>query len=525
MMIKRIACAFLTLAPALAATEVRAAPPAAPSAAPSADARPTAPEPVPAAPAPAPVSPQQPVYPSAVSPPPPPPPATSDAMAPAEPEQPAPSWFWRPPLRVKFGYGPEKWQATIYGFVEADGINDSTRSYADYIGNALVARDDTYAGKVGRTQASIRNSRLGFELRSPSIGGVRPSAILESDFFGNQPATVSDAAYFNSPTFRIRHAYLKLESDVVDVWAGQTYYLFGWQNYFFPCSLEFLGLPNEAFGRTMQVRLGHSFKADAVSVDVAVAALSPAQRDSEIPDANAGVRLSYNRWKGISTPGNGGTADFPLSIGLSGTVRRFKVNAFTPPPPQSSNGATGWGLSVDALIPIIPAKDSSDRGNRLTLTGSFVVGTGIADLIGTGGNATFPTLPNAAQATPAMIYTPDIDNGLVAFDLSGVLHTINWQTFMVGLQYYVPPTGRVILSVNYTQSLSDNMSQLYPPGEREIGIVTTIAKSTRYADANVFWDVTPAVRVGASFQYTSVQYLDDDTPRNFRYMLQALYFF
>jgi hypothetical protein len=437
----------------------------------------------------------------------------------------SPSWFARAPLAVSFGHGRQKWEVTIYGFVEADAINDSTRSYSDSIGTSLVARNETYAGRVGRTQFSIRNTRLGFALESPEVGGVQPSAILEADFFGNQPSGTSEAASFDTPGFRVRQAYLKLEDDVVDVWAGQTYYLFGWQNYFFPCTLEFLGLPNQAFGRTTQVRLGHAFRSDPIDVDVAVAALRPAQRDSEVPDGNAGIRLSANHVKGISTPGNGGTAAFPLSVGVSGTVRRFKVNAFTPPPTQTSNNAMGWGVSFDALVPIIAARDSNDRGNRLTLTGSFVLGTGIADLVGAGGGAQFPTLPNPALANPPPEYTPDIDNGLVTFDNSGVLHTIDWQTFMVGLQYYLPPTGRVIVSANFTEAYSKNMAVLYPMGGTEIELLTRVAKLSRYADANVFWDVTPAVRVGGSFQYMSTEYVDGETPRNLRAMAQALYFF
>jgi hypothetical protein len=477
---------------------------------------------------------------SAPTPPPPaPPPEPVTLVAPPPAEVPPPvselpereatiareSWFYRPPLAVSIGHGDQKWQATIYGFVEFDAINDSTRSYVDSIGNSLVARDETYAGRVGRTQFSIRNSRLGFELQSPKIAGIKPSAVLEGDFFGNQPSSTSESAFFDSPGFRLRHAYLKLQSEPLEVLAGQSYYLFGWQNYFFPASLEFLGLPNQTFGRTAQLRLTHTFATPAVNVDVAIAALRPAQRDSAIPDGNAGIRVSFNNWKGISTPGNGGTTAFPLSIGVSGTVREFRVNAFTPPPAQSSNSVTGWGFSVDALVPVIGAKDGYDRGNRLTLTGSFVIGSGIADLIGTGGGAQFPLLRNPALANPPPVYTPNIDNGLVTFDVLGVLHTIDWQAFTAGIQYYLPPSGRVFLALNFTESYSKNMSKLYPQGGTEIELLTRVAKLSRYADANVFWDVTPAVRVGASFQYTTTEYIDGETPRNFRYMAQGLYFF
>jgi hypothetical protein len=214
-----------------------------------------------------------------------------------------------------------------------------------------------------------------------------------------------------------------------------------------------------------------------------------------------------------------------MSIGVSGALREFRVNAFTPPPAESTNKAMGQGISVDALIPLIPANDSDDRGNRLTITGSFVIGTGIADLVNAGGGASFPTLPNPAFASPPPTYTPDIDNGLATFDNAGVLHTIDWETFMVGLQYYLPPTGRVFISANYSQGYSKNMSLLYPRGGAEINLETKVANLSRYADGNLFFDVTPAVRVGASFQYTATQYIDGETPHNYRSMAQALYFF
>jgi hypothetical protein len=361
------------------------------------------------------------------------------------------------------------------------------------------------------------------------------------DFFGNQqgypkpPATYSTAAskdsvsensFFNSPAFRLRHAYLKLEDPYVDVLAGQTYDVFGWQNYFSPCSAEFLGLPNQVFSRNTQVRFSHEFGSDApLGLDVAASAVRPVQRDSAFPDFNGGIRFNLNGWKGITTPGNLGTVAMPLSVGISGTIRRFKVNAFTPPPTQDTNSATGWGLSFDAIVPVIPAAHADDRGNRLTLTGSFVTGTGIGDLITARGGATFPTLPNPAQANPPPLYNANIDDGLVTFDTKGVVHTIDWWAFRAGLQYYLPPTGRLILSANYTQAHSKNMAELFPKGGAEIELLVRVADTSRYADVNLFWDATPAVRLGLSGQYTKVNYLDGEKPHNLRAMAQAMYSF
>lgn len=454
-------------------------------------------------------------------------PSTNDAP----PKEPARSWFYREPLTVGFGEAARRWTITLYGFVEADFIGDTTRSYDDAIGSTLVARSDTYAGRAGRLQFSVRNTRVGLLFNSPDYGGTQGSAVIEADFFGNLPAEPgtggsSERAFFTSPAFRLRHAYLQLKNPYVDVLAGQTYAVFGWQNYFFPCSLEFLGLPNQLFSREAQLRFSRYIGLPSdLSLEIAASANRPAQRDSAVPDVQAGVRFNVNRWKGITTPGNIGTLAAPLSVGVSGTVRQFKVNAFAPPPTQRSNSATGWGLAVDAFLPIIPASHADDRGNRLSLTGSFVTGTGIADLITSGGGASFPTLPNPAQANPPPLYTQNIDDGLVSFDTRGVVHTIDWWAVRAGVQYYVPPSGRLVISANYTQAHSGNIAELFPRGGAEIELLTRVADRSHYADLNLFWDATPAVRVGLSGQYTKVLYLDGDAPHNVRVMGQALYAF
>ncbi|HXK19563.1 MAG TPA: hypothetical protein VNG33_17255, partial [Polyangiaceae bacterium] len=418
-------------------------------------------------------------------------PAPSAAPAALPAEEAKASWFARPALRVEVGSASkQQWSLTFYGFVEADFIADSTRSYGDSIGASLVARSDTYKGRAGRTQFSMRNTRLGLKFASPELGGFRPLAVLEGDFFGpSSIAETSENTVYTSPTFRIRHAFVSLESDYLNVLAGQTYDVFGWQNYFFPCSVEFLGLPNQVFSRSTQFRLSHTFGGDGpVTLDVAAAAARPAQRDSRVPDAHAGLRLGVPSFKGVTTPGSSGTTALPLSVGVSGVFRQFRVNAFAPPPAQSSNGTSGWGVSLDALVPVISAHDADDRGNRLTLTGSFVTGSGIADLITSNGGAGFPTLPNPAQANPPPEYDADIDPGLVSFDTQGVLHTIDWQAFRAGLQYYLPPSGRLMLSANYTQAHSKNMAKLFPKGGAEIELLGRVVDTSRYADVNLFWD-------------------------------------
>ena len=428
-------------------------------------------------------------------------------------QAPATSRFAREPLALTLGQADKRWSLTFYGFVEADYLVDSTRSYDERVNSSLVARSDTYEGQHGRTQFSIRNTRFGFQFQSPTSGSFRPSAVLEADFYGQKPADTStpEKDYFDAPTLRIRHAYLLLESDYVDVLAGQTYNVFGWQNF-----------------RSVQFRLSHNFGASSgpVSVMLAASVARPAQRDSGVPDGNVGLRLNLNHWRGmITTSAVSGSSALPMFLQVSAVGRQYKVDAFTPPPTQTSNHAAAWGVSVDALLPVVPANGADERGNSLTLTGSFVTGTGIGDLISSSGGAAFPTLPNPAQANPPPLYTPDIDGGLVSFDVQGRLHTIDWRAIKAGIQYYLPGSGAVFITANFTQAHSANMAKLFPRGGAEIELLGYVADTIRSGDASVFWDATAAVRFGVTGAYTMVRYLDGNTPHNLRGIALAQYAF
>jgi hypothetical protein len=448
---------------------------------------------------------------------------------PETPQKPEPSWFMRPPFVVTNGEGKAQWKLQIYGFAEFDVMNDSTRSFADGLNSNVVAHNDTQAGNNGRTQMTIRNSRLGVEIKAPEIGGIKASGRVEGDFFGYDPnptgvatpagaaAPPSEAGFFNNPTWRIRHAFVKLESEYVDLLAGQMYELLGWQNYFFGCSVGFLGMPNELFNRTQQVRLSHAFKSDAVDFEIAAGGFRPIQRDSTIPDGEAGMRLMINHWKGINTPGNGGTAAFPAALGVSGLVRRFKVDGFSTAAIPGSSTDTGWAVAGDLLLPIIPAKDSNDRGNALTLVAEGTMGSGYAnEFTGMSAGANFGNV----KLNNGNAFVPDIDNGLVAYDPSGngVLHTIDWKSVFVGLQYYLPPNGRMIIALNASMSDSDNVQKLFPKAGG-------VFKNSKYADANIFFDTTPSSRLGISYQYSNQTFCDDTTAQNHRFEALALYFF
>ena len=307
----------------------------------------------------------------------------------------------------------------------------------------------------------------------------------------------------------MRHAYLKLETPVVDVIAGQYYDLFGWGSYFYPATVAYLGVPGQIYHRNAQLRLEKKVHLGQVEVMAAVAAVRAGARDSGVPDGEAGLKIAYNGWSGAAMPGFGRPTVAPLSIGVSGVVRHFEVPAFRSEPGSESVAKNGYGVAIDAVIPVIPVKTIEDRGNALTFTGEFSTGTGIADLYtGMDGGSRFPLLPNPSMAAPAIQYAANVDPGLVTFDRNFELKTINWRAFVIGAQYYLPiGGGRVWVAGLYSRAESDNIKTLTPAPSWG-GIFTKM----EYIDANLGIDITPAVVLGLSFQTVKQTFADVSAP-------------
>jgi hypothetical protein len=401
------------------------------------------------------------------------------------------------------------WFIEPYGYARLDAIEDSTQSFEDGIQPNLVARVGTYRGDHRRTIFTARDSRLGIYVGAPTFEGIRSSAQIELDFYGLVP---TDARRHDSVVFgpvRIRHAYLKLETPVIDVVAGQYYDVFGWGSYFYPATVGYLGVPAQVYHRNPQLRLEKKLHLGKLEVMLAAAAVRPGQRDSGVPDGEAGVKLAYGGWSGAAMPGFGRPALSPISIGVSGLYRRFEVPAFRAEPGSQAVKTSGYGLAVSALVPVIPVKDIENHGNALTLTGEFSTGKGIADMYTfMDGGSRFPLLPNPSMAAPAVQYQANVDPGLVTFDRAFELKAISWRALVAGLQYYLPiGGGRVWIAGIYSRIWSDDIKQLTP-------FVSWGAIFTKmdYIDANLGVDITPALVLGLSFQTVKQTFGDVSSP-------------
>src|SRR5579872_2703983 len=102
---------------------------------------------------------------------------------------------------------------------------------------------------------TARDSRLGVFVAAPTYQGIKSSSQIEFDFYGLVP---TDARIHDSVVFgpvRIRLAFLKLETPIFDVIAGQYYDLFGWNGSYYVGTVGYLGVPAEVYHRNPQLRL------------------------------------------------------------------------------------------------------------------------------------------------------------------------------------------------------------------------------------------------------------------------------
>jgi hypothetical protein len=425
-----------------------------------------------------------------------------------------------------------KWATTVYGFVEGDNIFDSTRSFNEGAGNSLVAKGEAYAGQNPRYMVSVRNSRLGFRLKAPEVAGIRASAVLEFDLSGTQTATyvlptpalndpVSEGNYFSNPIVRVRHAYLKAETPVVDVLFGQTWSPFGFVPNYSPATVELQGVPGQVFSRTPQLRISKTFNPKPVTIEVILAATRPVQRDSGTPDGQGGIRVAIDSWTGVQTVGSTGTQISPLSVAASALLRHVAVDQSGTTSPKYNKDLGLSAFAFDAFVPVIPGT-KSHKDNSFSLQGEYATGYGFADMYtGLTGGVTIPALPNPMMMYPPPTYPVNIDAGIITFDSGGGLHGIEWTSMLFGAQYYLPGlNGAVFVTGNYSHISTDNGAAY-----------VTLAQAVKqrdvedWFDVNLFVDPTPALRLGIEYANFNDMYFDGHHAINHRGQLSGFFIF
>ncbi|MGI5863413.1 MAG: hypothetical protein ACOX6T_15355 [Myxococcales bacterium] len=401
-----------------------------------------------------------------------------------------------------------RWSVELYGFVEANAIWDSTQGIPAVAGHPNIAKPNTFEGSHPQLQFSLQNTRVGLRIGGPEIGRVTTEGVVEADFRGNQPAEVSETSLFNNPALRLRRSFVRLGLGSFHLLAGQEWALFGFQSDFAPNIVATPSIPGQPSSRIAQLRLSQDFDWEPASLVLALAAARPPQSAAAFPDFQAGTRLLINRWKGWYTPGHMKTKFVEASVAVSATVRKLEQPALVPNPGASTpvESAIGWGVSVDAIVPIIP-RTAKDRGNALTAVGSWITGQGISDLFTRlNGGFNFP-----ANLPPG--YPLEIERGLAWFDEAGQFEAIAWRMWRANLQYYLPPAGEVWLSANVSSVRSPNIFSFGPRASLWDHMV--------WAEGALFWAPVPALRFAVAYDWYRERYGDGVVAINDRVQLSA----
>jgi hypothetical protein len=413
----------------------------------------------------------------------------------------------------------DDWKFLIGGFAEMDTVHDSTRSLTEVVGNTPIDRPGTFAGDNGRTQFSTRNSRLAFTILPPVQDDWKSKGYLEFDLLGYDPTpaagTNSEASFFSNATLRVRHAYLNAESSGWSILAGQTWSLFGWQPYYVISTVAPSPGPGVLYQRTPQVTASKLIEfSDENKLQTALSMARPSQRDGEIPNFDAGLRLLLGgRRSGFASATSEVTAE-PMSVAVSGSYRQFTTANGTTSAAGTSHSSGSAG-AVSILLPLLTTSDGKDASNTLTLTGEFTEGRGYADeFSGLSGNLS--QMPNGAGASGST----NLDGGLGGFDSSQSFQLINLQSANAQLQYHFASSAHIFATLGYSQVQLFNIAGLSPVTANK-----TLYDKTQMMFFNVFHDFTKQIRIAAEYEDLHTRYVDGVTAQDRRYQVSGYFRF
>lgn len=149
--------------------------------------------------------------------------------------------------------GDQKFGIDWGGFVKVDYMFDSRQNVTAREGHFLLfpANENNVNGEDINDQANFNilavQTRLTGKITGPDFFGMKTSGVIEGAFFGHSDSDING--------FRLRHAFVKLSNDKIDIIMGQY-----WHPMFvtdvFPGTYSFnTGVPFQPFSRNPQFRI------------------------------------------------------------------------------------------------------------------------------------------------------------------------------------------------------------------------------------------------------------------------------
>lgn len=241
----------------------------------------------------------------------------------------------------------EPYEMEVYGFVRNDFTFDSRKTFAavgelfsfipmDHKFNSF--EEDLNAIPSSRLLAVV--SRLGFNFKTPTFGGMFINAKIETDFCG---------AGANYNMFRIRHAWVGLNWKHHQLLAGQSWH---------PMSGDLLpnivslntGAPFNAFSRAPQVR----YNAKVSNVTLSAAAIYQLQYPAPGPNGNSTEYQVFGGlpelYLGVTYAANG------LKIGLGGEFMSLR--------PRTTAEVNGKTVKVNETVNSIATQLFAQYSNK-----------------------------------------------------------------------------------------------------------------------------------------------------------------
>ena len=411
------------------------------------------------------------------------------------------------------------------GFVEFDALFDSSRSVGESEGSVPIARRNTFDGENGRTQFSLRNSRIALGAEGPAFTSWKPRAVLEMDFLGYDPAALntnnqSETSFYSSPSFRIRHAFIQLKKNSTEVIVGQTWSLFGWQPFYVPNTVSVPPSTGTVFERTQRISVIQNFSPDGDSPQVFRAGLAlvrPTQRDAQLPNVDAGIIWSLeSRRSGFSSV-NSDIRNQPLSLALSTTFREFKA-------PRAGNSVSdlvstpAFAFALDTFIPLLACHDPVDTAQTLSLIGEYTFGRGYGDEFPNWNGGILQNSVNN-QTSNTVGSNLNLDAGIGGYNSRQEFELVHLQSFSTQLQYHLSQSA--FFTFGYAQVYSNNLSNfLSGPGVT----VSKLYDRSEIYFLNWVHDLSKQVRVGLEFSQFATHYVSDGAATHQNRIAVATYY-